>query len=290
MPSSSVSSTPDHGRPGWRERAAGLAIYVLVAVLATWPLAWRPRTLLGAPQGEGDPYLNLFTLGWDLRQLFLAPSSWLTGAVFDAPIFHPARQTLAFTDHLLLQALLVSPILRDLARPRPLLQRRLHRVAGGERLGDVVVPAAVARRPPRSGRRWSRVGFLRIPLLARVAPATAGAVLPAAGVRRPAPRRRAPTVAGRGVARPLVRTDRRQRGLLRRDSAWWRWVSAGSHSWRVLAACHLGACLRPSPSAACCRRRWWRPCSCRMSRRSNARASCGRWTKRAGMRRPSPVS
>lgn len=110
MPSSSVSSTPDLGRPGWRERALALAIYVVVAVLATWPLGWRPRTLLGAPQGEGDPYLNLFTLGWDLRQLFLAPSSWVTGGVFDAPIFHPARQTLAFTDHLLLQALLVSPI------------------------------------------------------------------------------------------------------------------------------------------------------------------------------------
>ena len=110
MPSSSVSSTPDHGRANWRERLAALAIYALVTVIATWPLAWHPRALLGAPQGEGDPYLNLFTLGWDLRQLFLAPSSWLNGGVFDAPIFHPARQTLAFTDHLLLQALLASPI------------------------------------------------------------------------------------------------------------------------------------------------------------------------------------
>ena len=110
MPSSSVSSTPDRGRPGPRERASALAIYVVVAVLATWPLAWRPRALLGAPQGEGDPYLNLFTLGWNLRQLFRDPSSWLNGGVFDAPIFHPARQTLAFTDHLLVQALLVSPI------------------------------------------------------------------------------------------------------------------------------------------------------------------------------------
>ena len=110
MPSSSVDSTPDHGRPHWRERAAALAIFLLVAVVATWPLAWHPRALLGAPQGEGDPYLNLFTLGWDLRQLFVAPMSWLNLSVFDAPIFHPARQTLAFTDHLLLQALLVSPV------------------------------------------------------------------------------------------------------------------------------------------------------------------------------------
>jgi hypothetical protein len=110
MPSSSVSSTLDLGRAGWRERATALAIYGLVAVVATWPLAWHPRALLGAPQGEGDPYLNLFTLGWDLKQLFQSPSSWLNGSVFDAPIFHPARQTLAFTDHLLLQALLVSPV------------------------------------------------------------------------------------------------------------------------------------------------------------------------------------
>lgn len=110
MPSCSVSSTPEAGRASWRERCVALAVYVAVAVVATWPLAWRPRSLLGAPQGAGDPYLNLFTLGWDLRQLFGAPGSWLSGAVFDAPIFHPARQALAFTDHLLLQALLVSPV------------------------------------------------------------------------------------------------------------------------------------------------------------------------------------
>jgi hypothetical protein len=110
MRSSSVSSTPEHGRPGWLERLGAAAGYLLVALVATWPLAWHPRRLFGAPQGAGDPYLNLFTLGWDLQQLFDAPASWFNGAVFDAPIFHPARQTLAYTDHLLLQALLVSPV------------------------------------------------------------------------------------------------------------------------------------------------------------------------------------
>ncbi len=110
MPFSSVSSTPDLGRASWRERLALVALFALVAIAATWPLAIQWRSVLGAPQGAGDPYLNLFTLGWDLRQLFEAPSSWLNGRVFDAPIFHPARQALAFTDHLLLQALMVSPI------------------------------------------------------------------------------------------------------------------------------------------------------------------------------------
>ena len=110
MPCSSVSSTPDSGHTPRREAVLAAAAFVLVAIVATWPLALHPRSLLGAPQGAGDPYLNLWTLGWDLRQLFAAPGSWLSGAVFDAPIFHPARQALAFTDHLLLQALLVSPV------------------------------------------------------------------------------------------------------------------------------------------------------------------------------------
>ncbi len=110
MPSSSVSSTPEGGRAGLGERVAALALFALVAIVATWPLAWHPRTLLGATQGPGDAYLNLFTLGWDLQQLFHAPASWLNGAVFDAPIFHPARQALTFSDHLLLQAALVSPV------------------------------------------------------------------------------------------------------------------------------------------------------------------------------------
>jgi hypothetical protein len=113
MRSSSVSSTPEHGRPDWLERLGAAAAYLLVALVATWPLAWHPRRLFGAPQGAGDPYLNLFTLGWDLQQLFDAPASWFNGAVFDAPIFHPARQTLAYTDHLLLQALLPRPSMRS---------------------------------------------------------------------------------------------------------------------------------------------------------------------------------
>lgn len=106
MNSSGDSST----RSDRREGLLALLLYGVVAVVATWPLAFRLRSLFGAPHGPGDPYLNLFTLGWDLQQLFAAPGSWLSGAVFDAPVFHPARQALAFTDHLLLQAALVSPV------------------------------------------------------------------------------------------------------------------------------------------------------------------------------------
>lgn len=110
MPSSSVSSTPERRAIPLAHAALAAVGFLLVALIATWPLAAQLRSVLGAPQGPGDPYLNLWTLGWDLRQLFGAPHTWLSGAVFDAPIFHPARETLAFTDHLLLQALLVSPL------------------------------------------------------------------------------------------------------------------------------------------------------------------------------------
>jgi hypothetical protein len=93
-----------------RDLAVAAALYALVAIVITWPLVWRPTALLAAPFGEGDPYLNLWILGWDLRVLFDTPSAVFDGRVFEAPIFHPARQTLAFSDHLLLQALLVSPL------------------------------------------------------------------------------------------------------------------------------------------------------------------------------------
>ncbi len=93
-----------------REAGAVALLYLVLSIGVTWPLAFRLSTLLGAPFGEGDPYLNLWVLGWDLRVLFESPADFFSGRVFDAPIFHPARQTLAYTDHLLLQALIVSPV------------------------------------------------------------------------------------------------------------------------------------------------------------------------------------
>jgi hypothetical protein len=90
--------------------ALPLLLFVAVAVLLTWPLILAPGTRLGALHGPGDPYLNLWILGWDLRTISTSPWSLLNGAVFDANIFHPARQTLTYSDHFLLQALCVWPI------------------------------------------------------------------------------------------------------------------------------------------------------------------------------------
>ena len=46
-------------------RAAGL--YLAAALVLTWPLAAKLTTHLGAVEGAGDPFLNLWILGWGMH-------------------------------------------------------------------------------------------------------------------------------------------------------------------------------------------------------------------------------
>jgi hypothetical protein len=85
-------------------------VYALAAVAFTWPLVLHLRSLFGAVDPAGDPSLNLWVLGWDLKTLSAHPSWLLTGRVFDANIFFPARHTLAYSDHLLLQSVVLWPL------------------------------------------------------------------------------------------------------------------------------------------------------------------------------------
>jgi hypothetical protein len=87
-----------------------LLAYLAAAVVTTWPLALHPASRLGAPSGPGDPFLNLWILGWDMQAVLGDPASILTGRVFNANIFHPAAGTLAYSDHLLLQGALLAPL------------------------------------------------------------------------------------------------------------------------------------------------------------------------------------
>ena len=105
--------------PWWRSRvtaarwlgaAAPLAAYTAAAVACTWPLAMEMSTTLGAPVGPGDPFLNLWILGWGMQTAWTDPTALLTGRVFDANIFHPTSGTLAYSDHLLLQAATLAPL------------------------------------------------------------------------------------------------------------------------------------------------------------------------------------
>ncbi len=89
-------------------RAAGL--YLVAAVVLTWPLATQLTSHLGALEGAGDPFLNLWILGTGMKAWIADPSAVLSGRVFDANIFHPASGSLTFSDHMLLQSLWVAPV------------------------------------------------------------------------------------------------------------------------------------------------------------------------------------
>src|SRR4249920_1883042 len=93
-----------------RRTAAAAVLYALVACVFTWPLVLHPHALLGAMDPTGDPSLYLWTLGWNLHTLASHPAWLVTGRVFNAGIFFPAPLTLAYSDHLLLQAVALWPV------------------------------------------------------------------------------------------------------------------------------------------------------------------------------------
>jgi hypothetical protein len=84
-------------------KTAGVAFcFVLFAIAATWPLILNlPR----ASSDPGDPYLNAFILDWDAYALTHAPSQ-----LFDAPIFFPAKDALAFSENMVGIAILFLPL------------------------------------------------------------------------------------------------------------------------------------------------------------------------------------
>jgi hypothetical protein len=86
------------------ECAASLAGHGALFVLMSWPLATDPAHLgvMDRPDGR----LNAWILAWDAHALAHAP-----GRLFDAPAFHPLPDALAFSENLLLPAVLVSPVL-----------------------------------------------------------------------------------------------------------------------------------------------------------------------------------
>lgn len=85
-------------------------IYLVAACVFTWPLVLHPQALLGAEASSPDPSLNLWALGWNFHVFSTHPGWMLNGRVFSANIFHPAPHTLAYSDHLLLQALALWPV------------------------------------------------------------------------------------------------------------------------------------------------------------------------------------
>jgi hypothetical protein len=80
------------------------ALYGLLALVSTHPL-WRHLTT-AVPSDIGDPLLNTWILAWDGHALLTDPAH-----LFDANIFFPLKDTLAYSEHLLGTALPMLPML-----------------------------------------------------------------------------------------------------------------------------------------------------------------------------------
>jgi hypothetical protein len=81
--------------------AWAIAFFTLVAIVNSFPLILHPGTSIGQ---HGDSYFSVWRLAWVAHQLRADP--W---HLFDGNIFHPQRDTLAYSDAMLLPAIVVAP-------------------------------------------------------------------------------------------------------------------------------------------------------------------------------------
>jgi hypothetical protein len=88
---------------GRGELCAAAAGYALLVAAMSWPLVTAPASLgvVNRPDGR----LNCWILAWDAHALLHAP-----GRAFQAPIFHPLPDALAFSENLLLPAAAAAPL------------------------------------------------------------------------------------------------------------------------------------------------------------------------------------
>jgi hypothetical protein len=84
-------------------RAGAAAICLLLAVIHTWPLAAHPGRL--SRNDNGDAQLNEWIMAWVAHQLPRDPAH-----LFEANIFYPAHDTLAFSEPLIVPAVFGAPL------------------------------------------------------------------------------------------------------------------------------------------------------------------------------------
>lgn len=84
-------------------RLAELALFAALATLHTWPLATNPAHLTRLD--NDDTAFNTWVIAWVAHQIPRNPL-----ALFEAPIFHPAPDALAFSEHMVVQSLIGAPL------------------------------------------------------------------------------------------------------------------------------------------------------------------------------------
>ena len=108
----SLRQDPEHSEhPRWIGRAWSVSVvYLVTALAATWPLV---RGLgRDVPWDLGDSILNMWILSWDGEQIrrILAGDFSRIATFFDANIFYPAPLALAYSEHLIPQAIQIFPV------------------------------------------------------------------------------------------------------------------------------------------------------------------------------------
>jgi hypothetical protein len=114
-PRVSDPATRPHRERRWTQSALAALLLTVLAVVLTWPAATRLDTMA---VDLGDPLLTTWILAWDIHALATAPLRF-----FDANMFYPRRETLAYTEHLIGLLPLVGPA--RLAGAGPLLAHNL---------------------------------------------------------------------------------------------------------------------------------------------------------------------
>ena len=84
-------------------RLAQLALFFALATLHTWPLATDPAHL--SRLDNDDTAFNTWVIAWVAHQLPRDPMH-----LFDAPIFYPEHDTLAYSEHMIVQSVLGAPL------------------------------------------------------------------------------------------------------------------------------------------------------------------------------------
>lgn len=87
-------------RQGW---PGTVLLCLLLAVIHTWPLASAPGTL--SRNDNADAELNEWAMAWVAHQLPRQPSR-----LFDGNMFYPERDTLAYSEPLIVPALMGAPL------------------------------------------------------------------------------------------------------------------------------------------------------------------------------------
>jgi hypothetical protein len=86
-----------------RTHRLAILVFVALSVIHTWPLATNPAVL--SRNDNGDAQLNEWTIAWVVHQLPRDPAN-----LFEGNIFYPAKGSLAFSEPLILPAIMAAPV------------------------------------------------------------------------------------------------------------------------------------------------------------------------------------